>query len=458
MSPQKISHKLTDVARRELGEELNKEQQTADWSGQLTDEMLPYAAKDAEVLPPLHEKLAAKAEDADLKKIMEIEHRALPAIVWMAHAGVPFDVEGWRTHLGQVEEEKNRLGLELDRLSPDHPEGKEWNWNSWQQVLKAFGLLSVDLTDTKEETLSRCDHPLARTLLHYRKTAKILGTYGPSLLEKVEDGRIYPSWWQIGAGTGRMACSNPNLQNLPPEARKHVEAPKGRLLVKADYSQIELRIAAKISGEQRMLEAFTAGQDIHTITAQSITGKEQISKEDRKLAKAVNFGLLYGMGPTGLRHYARSSYGVEMTSEEAEHYWRGFFETYPALKAWHDREYRELKNGSTETRTLTGRRRTGVMKLTERLNSPVQGTGADGLKLALAYLWERRDECPRAVPILAVHDEIVVECNEKDVEKAEAWLKKAMIDGMDEVVNILKVDGTLVPIEVEARVAGFWGE
>jgi DNA polymerase-1 len=226
--------------------------------------------------------------------------------------------------------------------------------------------------------------------------------------------------------------------------------------VKADYSQIELRIAAKISGEERMLAAFAAGQDIHTITARSITEKEQVSKEDRKLAKAVNFGLLYGMGPAGLRHYARGSYGVEMTARETERYWRSFFETYPALKAWHDREYRELKKGSTETRTLTGRRRTGVTKLTERLNSPVQGTGADGLKLALAYLWERRHECPRAQPILAVHDEIVVECDEKEVEKALAWLKQAMIDGMEEVVNGLKADSPPVPIEVEAKASETW--
>jgi DNA polymerase I len=457
MSPKKISHKLKDVVRRQLGKELDKEQQKADWGGELTDEMLTYAAKDAKVLPPLREKLAAKVEDADLKKVMDIEHRALPAIVWMTNAGVHFDVVGWRTHLEQVQEEKNCLALELKRLAPDHPEGKEWNWNSWQQVLKAFGLLGVALPDTKEETLSRCDHPLAHALLECRKTSKVLGTYGPSLLDKVEeDGRIYASWWQIGAGTGRMACSNPNLQNLPPEARKHVRAPEGRALVKADYSQIELRIAAKISGEERMLGAFAAGQDIHTITARSITGKEQVSKEARKLAKAVNFGLLYGMGPAGLRHYARGSYGVEMTSEEAERYWRGFFETYPSLKAWHDREYRELKKGSTETRTLTGRRRTGIAKLTERLNSPVQGTGADGLKLALAYLWARRDECPRAAPVLAVHDEIVVECDEKDVEKAQAWLKKAMIDGMDEVVNGLKADGPPVPIEAEVESGRTW--
>src|SRR5215211_378848 len=121
MSPQKISHKLKDVSRRELGEELDKEQQQAVWGWELTNEMLTYAAKDAEVLPPLREKLAANVEDTDLKRIMEIEHRALPAIVWMANVGVPFDAEGWRNRLEQVEEEKKRLGLELKRLAPTHP-------------------------------------------------------------------------------------------------------------------------------------------------------------------------------------------------------------------------------------------------------------------------------------------------------------------------------------------------
>src|SRR5829696_9699163 len=121
--------------------------------------------------------------------------RSRPSSGW-PNAGVPFSVEGWRKYLEQVEEEKNRLGLELKRLAPDHPEGKEWNWNSHQQIHKAFGLLGIDLPNTKEETLSRCNRPLARALLQYRKTSKILSTYGPSLLEKVEDDcRIYPSWW-----------------------------------------------------------------------------------------------------------------------------------------------------------------------------------------------------------------------------------------------------------------------
>jgi DNA polymerase-1 len=320
-----------------------------------------------------------------------------------------------------------------------------------------FGQLGVDLPDTKKETLSRCDHPFARTLLQYRKTAKILSTYGPSLLEKVEgDGRIYASWHQIGTETGRMACSKPNLQILFPEARRQIVAPEGRMLVKGDYSQIELRIAAKIGPDERMLAAFAEGQDIHTMTARSLTGKEQVSKDERQLAKTINFGLIYGMTPAGLRNRARDRVGVEMSLEEAERYWGNFFETYPGLKAWHDREYRKLKQGHTETRTLLGRRRTGVTKLTDKLNSPVQGTGADGLKLALAYLWERRHECPGAVPIIAVHDEIVVECAEEDVEKAEAWLKKAMIDGMDEVVNAPEAGGPRVPIEAEVESGRTW--
>src|SRR5215218_11483175 len=117
MSPKKMSHSLKEVVRRELSEELEKEQQKAEWSGELTDEMLLYAAKDAEVLLPLRQKLAAKVEDADLKRVMEIEYRALPAIVWMANAGVPFNAEGWRKYLKQVEEEKNRLGLALKKLA-----------------------------------------------------------------------------------------------------------------------------------------------------------------------------------------------------------------------------------------------------------------------------------------------------------------------------------------------------
>jgi DNA polymerase I len=199
-----------------------------------------------------------------------------------------------------------------------------------------------------------------------------------------------------------MACDHPNLQNIPRSGplRSYIRAPEGRLFVVADYSQIELRIAAKISGDKEMLSAYAQGRDLHTLTAQSLTDHKDISKDERKLAKAVNFGLLYGMGTKGLQSYALKGYGIEMNLEEANLYRRRFFQTYSGLKRWHDYERRAWQRGETETRTLTGRRRTNIVRLTDRLNAPVQGTGADGLKLAIILLWERRDECRGAVSVL----------------------------------------------------------
>jgi DNA polymerase-1 len=461
VSPQKKSkakpHSLESVARRELGIELDKEHQASDWCGELSPAMLGYAAKDAQVLLPLAETFVSKIKDAGLEMVAGIEHRALPAVVWMQNAGVPFDAEAWREHLKEVEQEKLRLEEQLDRLAPGRPDGKKRNWNSPQQVKEAFGLLGVDLPNTKEETLRRCDHPLAEVLLCHRGVSKILSTYGISLLEELEDGRLYGSWHQIGAETGRMSCSKRNLQQLPPLLKRYVRALEGRALVAADYSQAELRIAARISGDKQMLEAYRNGEDLHAATARSLMGRGNISKEERGLAKAVNFGLLYGQGAAGLQEYARNKYGVRMTLEEAKHYRRRFFQTYPGLKAWHESQWRRLKQGITRTRTLSGRRRTGVRNFTERVNTPVQGTGADGLKLTLALLYERRHECPGAFPITCVHDEIVVECDEENVEAAVAWLERAMKDGMAEVLALGASEDLRVPVEVEVKSGKTWG-
>ncbi len=186
--------------------------------------------------------------------------------------------------------------------------------------------------------------------------------------------------------------------------------------------------------------------------------RENISKEERDLARAVNFGLLYGQGAAGPMEYARNKYGVTMTMEEATRYRRRFFGTYPGLKAWHEVQWRRLKQGSTTTRTLSGRRRKGVRSFTERVNTPIQGTGADGQKLALALLYERRLECPGAFPIACVHDEVVVECGEPDAEAVAAWLVRAMKDGMSEVLALGPADPEGVPVEVEVKTGRTWGE
>jgi DNA polymerase-1 len=456
------SHSLGSVVERELGLELNKAHQNSDWGDILTPEMIEYAARDVEVLLPLYEVLKAQIEQADLTYVAEIEHRALPAVVWMSSAGVPIDADGWREHARKAEADAARLNDELNALAPEHPDGNGWNFGSHQQVRKAAKLLGVDLPDTKGETLALYakEHGFIAALRDYRKASKLASTYGAGWLEsgRYQDGRIYASWRQLRAATGRMACDHPNVQNIPRSGplRSYLRAPEGRVFVVADYSQIELRIATKISGDKEMLSAYAEGRDLHTLTAQSLTGHKDVGKDERKLAKAVNFGLLYGMGAKGLQSYALRSYGVELSLEEASLYRERFFETYPGLKRWHEHERRAWLRGDTETRTLAGRRRMDVNKLTDRLNAPVQGTGADGLKLALALLWERRSECPGSVPVLVCHDEEVVECDAVQAADVEAWLRKAMIEGMEAVLN--STDEVDVPVEVEARIARTWGE
>jgi DNA polymerase-1 len=374
----------------------------------------------------------------------------------LAEAGVGFDKGWWDALAAEAHVEADRLAAELDRAAPPRAQGEMfgsgWKWDSPDHVKGALAAVGCGVEDTDDNTLAAVDHPLAALLRDYRAAKKLTTTYGAKWLKgSYRGGRVYAAWRQIGANSGRMACSSPNLQNLPrdPRYRKCFTAPPGRVLVKADYSQIELRIAAKVAGESNMIAAYRRGDDLHTLTARRLVGKDDVSKADRQLAKAVNFGLLYGMGARGFRVYARSKYGVELSPDEAERYRAAFFAAYPALRSWHGKIGR-TKDAAIETRTLAGRRCLDVSRFNEKLNLPVQGTGADGLKKALGLLWDRRAECPGAVPVLVVHDEIIVECDADKADAAAAWLKAAMLDGMTPLV-------APVPVEVEVSVAPTWG-
>lgn len=471
MNPQKKStkakpHSLKNVARREIAIELDKEHQNADWGGELSSAMLGYAAQDAQILLPLAEVFESKVIDSDLKSVWEIERRAFRAMLWMTRAGVPLDAKGWSEHLSSnVETEVSRLKEKLDGLAPACPEGRERNWNSPKQVKEAFALAGVNLPDTKKETLSRCNHPLAETLLEYREASKIVSTYGPKLLARVRpDGRIYPSWRQIGAATGRMSCSSPNIQQTPKEGalRHYIRPSEGRMLVGADYSQAELRILARASGEPALVEAFQASKDPYKATAEGMFGvpESEVTKEQRSKAKGVNLSIIYGKTPRGLAE------DRETSVREARGLMDRYFDAHPKVRAYLERISAEaLATGVG--RTLMGRIRRfgdvtvlrGSKKRTvgrKAKNFPMQGTCADGLKLALALLYERRNGCPGAVPIIALHDEIVVECDEEDIETGAAWLEKAMKDGMDEVVNGCEIEGPHVPIEVEIKSGKTW--
>jgi len=436
---------LADAVARRLSVRLDKSPRASfRLPGPLTEAQVRYAALDAWAAGMLAEAQSAALKRDDLLAVATLEFLALPAIVWLESSGVPFDAERWealaREAVGQAEALARRI-YESAGVNPDSP----------KQVLEALRRRGHAIEDTTEATLKVLDDDLARLVLAYRDAANRAGKFGRDFLEYVVDGRVYSDWHQIGAVTGRMSSSEPNLQNVPryPDYphRTCFRASEGRVLVKADYSQIELRIAAAIAPDRRMLEAYRQGRDLHTLTAQMVLGRNEVTKEDRQRAKAVNFGLIYGMGADTLIEHARNNYGVELSEAEAQEFRRRFFRTYRGIAAWHERERRA---GTHDVRTRAGRLVRNEDRLTNRLNTPVQGTGADGLKRALAKLWIRRHEVPADVKLcLAVHDEIVVECNEDDAPAVADWLKACMKEGMQDLIPE-------VPVEVEIGVGPSW--
>jgi DNA polymerase-1 len=444
-------HTLEQVALREIGVALEKDLQRSDWCGELSNEQLGYAAMDASVLLPLYLSLSTKVKLAGLDRVADIERRCLPAILWLSKSGVPFDFPAWEALARDAAQEAEALALQVTATAPAPPGGGSWNWNSWQQVQKVFALVGVKLKSTGDDALAAVDHPLASLLRKYRAAAKRVSTYGTSWLKDAfSSGRLFTDWKQMGCVTGRMASASPNLQNLPGDSRYRAcfRAPEGRVLVKADYSQIEMRITAKIANDPAMLGAYSRGDDLHTLTARRMLGREDITPSDRKLAKPVNFGLIYGLGTKSLRAKAKAEYGLDLTLEDAERYRRAFFAGYPGIVRWHRLLRRET---TSAVRTLAGRRCPLPEKhfYGTKANYVVQGTGGDGLKLALALLWERRDQCPGAFPVLAVHDEIVVEADADQADVAATWLKQAMTDAMAPLI-------APVPVEVKAAVGATW--
>jgi DNA polymerase-1 len=439
-------HFLAAVAERELGVTLDKAAQGSDWSGDLTEEQLTYAARDASVLLPLTERLRGRLRRDGLAAVMALEMGALPAIAWLEHTGAPLDSDHWKRLANRAAQERDEALAALALLAPD------LNPNSVPQVKAQLAVLGIMVPNVQEGTLrAHADrHSLVAALLAHREAAKRSGTYGLAFLNYVHPatGRIHADYREIGAATGRMSCSKPNLQNIPrdPAYRACFRPGLGQVLVKADYSQIELRIAAQLSGDTAMREAFRRGDDLHVRTARAVLGREP-NEADRQLAKALNFGLVYGMGATRLREYARASYGVDLTEADAQRFRERFFAAYPGLRAWHRRQ----SPTTVASRTLKGRRRLGVERFTDKLNSPIQGTGADVLKLALAHLWHDRGAVFSAIPVLAVHDEIVIEVAAEEAEASMEWLRGHMEAAGREIVAD-------VPIAVEAAIVADWNE
>ncbi len=446
------SNSLGDVLRRYEIADLPKEHGSSDWGGVIFDDQLAYAAADVAYLHELRARLEDELYSAGLKEVWRLETQLIPVVVGMEAAGFAMD----RQRLENIRVEHRLQAAELSG-QVQAALGGSFSPNSPEQLQKAFEAAGIRIKGTAEATLARLDHPAAGLTLQMRGADKV-AQQAQSLIDAIEaDGRIHGQFDPTGTEAGRFAARNPNLQNVGRgELRECFVAPAGAVLVCADYSQIELRVAAALAGERRMIDAYKNGADLHRQTAALVLGKDEadVTKDDRQLAKAVNFGLLYGQSARGLVQYAKTSYGVEMTEGEAERIRERFFRAYQGLADWHtDTRHRAAKN-LPETRTRLGRRRLmpqGEEYFWQRfsggLNTPVQGGAADGLKRALVILSQR---LPQGATILStVHDEIIIECPGDQAEAVSQLMEQSMSEAMAAIYPE-------VPIEALAHFGYTW--
>jgi len=469
-------HDMDSLAERHLHETTVKyEEVCGKGAGQIGFDQVDlarateYAAEDADITLRLHRTLhpRVQAEPGLDFVYARIEMPLLPVLARMERAGVLLDSSLLRQHSDFLAQEMRALEEKAQAAA-----GQPFNLNSPRQLADIFfnqlGLPVLKKTpkgapSTDEEVLERLalDFPLPRLVLDYRALAKLKSTYTDKLPQMVDPatGRVHTTYSQAVAVTGRLSSVDPNLQNIPvrtPEGRKIREAfiaAPGFVLVSADYSQIELRIMAHLSGDERLLAAFREDADIHRTTAAEVLGiaPDAVTSEQRRMAKAVNFGLIYGMSAFGLA----AQLGIERSA--AQNYIDRYFARYPGVARYME-QTREQARQRGYVETLFGRRlylpeiksgnparRSGAERAA--INAPMQGTAADLIKLAmLAVQGWLDDEGLKSRLIMQVHDELVLEVAEEELARVQSRLPELMC-GVAEL---------RVPLKVEAGVGQNW--
>jgi DNA polymerase-1 len=403
-----------------------------------------------------------------------VEMPLIPALAAIEMAGVRLDVEQLARMSDDLAERLGELEARIQEMV-----GYAFNVNSTQQLSDALfqtlGLPTQGLRRTKSGHFStaagvlerlRGKHPVIDLILEQRALAKLKSTYVDALprLVNPRTGRLHTSYNQTGTVTGRISSSDPNLQNIPirtelgRQVRRAFVAAPGWQLVAADYSQVELRVMAHISGDEGLLGAFARGEDIHASTAAAILGVPlgEVTPDMRRLAKAVNFGLSYGQTAYGLAQ------ATGLTQAEAEDFIKAYFERFPKVREYIDRT-KALATRQGYVETLLGRRRYfpellpgsqathNVRQAAERMaiNAPIQGTAADIINIATIHLHRALQERGlRARMILQVHDELVVEAPDEEVTTVAPLVREVMEDAFD-----LKA-----PLKADLKVGQNWEE
>jgi DNA polymerase-1 len=449
-------HDMDSLATRHLGlKTLTYDEVTGTGVGRIPFEQVDvaraaaYAAEDADLTLRIHHALYPKLEVAEklLYVYRLIELPAREVLFRMERDGVLIDA-------AQLEAMSHELGQKMLELESKahHEAGQPFNLGSPKQIAEIFfekkGMPVIKKTpsgapSTDEDVLEKLalDHPLAKILLDYREISKLKSTYTDKLPKMVNPrtGRVHTNYGQATAVTGRLASNDPNLQNIPvrtPEGRRIREAfvaARGHAIVSADYSQIELRIMAHISGDENLLRAFEAGEDIHRATAAEVFGRslQDVTPEERRYAKVINFGLIYGMSAFGLAQQL----GLERATAQA--YIASYFTRYPGVakymegvrKTARDRGYVETVFGRRlwlpEIKSANPARRGGAERAA--INAPMQGTAADLIKLAMIAVrgWLDRERLSTKL-IMQVHDELVLEAPEDELARVKAEIPELM--------------------------------
>jgi DNA polymerase I len=438
------------------------------------EDVAPYAGADAEIPLRLEKILSERLLKNQLDKVFdEIEMPLVPVLEDMEFTGIAVDKDFFLAFSKELSE---RL-IEITKTMYEKV-GYEFNINSTQQLSKVlFETLGLTPPDSSKKTKSgnystaasvleemRDQHEVVDLLLEYRELSKLVSTYLDALPKQINQktGRVHTSFSQTGSVTGRLASSNPNLQNIPTKTplghrvRKGFVAGEGNMLVSVDYSQIELRIVAHMAKDKAMLDAFRSNQDIHATTAAAIyqVPLAEVTKDQRRHAKAINFGLIYGMSPYGLTRT------TNLTLAEAENFVKAYFQEFPGVKAYLD----GIRKSAAElgyVETLLGRKRyfpqlknpatAQVRSRAEReaINAPIQGTAADILKIAMIRLpGAIREKNLKASMLVQVHDELLLECPEFELKETILLIQQVM-------ENAFKI---AIPLETDVAYGKNWGD
>lgn len=432
---------------------------------ELSEAELRYAARDVEATWKVFHAQLPELRKESLLRVAALEGSAAIAFAQMELRGANLDVEGWRRLIEEARTDSQAARKVLDRefwSVADHDlfGSSTLNYDSEPEVLAALKKLDVEVPSTRRDVLLATGHPAAKALAEYREHQKIVTSYGEAFLEHVHPrtGRLHPRFTAVGAITGRASCSEPNLQNIPAGSafRACFRAPPGRRLITADYVAAELRIIAEASRDPVFLRTLNEGGDLHSIVASRIFHKPVSKSENPELrarAKAINFGLAYGMGAQGLANQ------LGLPLADAEQLLEQYFRAFPKIREYLGSSAKKaLVRGSAET--MSGRRywfvdmrRDGKDEGTQlrvAKNMPIQGTNADMTKLAMGRLVRALAEAKLdAFLVNMVHDEIVVEAAEGVAEQVQALVVREMISAAAEFVRA-------VPIEVDSKIADAW--